>query len=140
MGTSTFAEYTVMPEIALAKVSPDAPPEHACLFACRLSTGLGAAMFTAKVEPGSTCVVCGAGMVGLGAVAGCRLQGAERIVCVDLSEDRLELAREQGATDTSIADENTVQRSSSATWTATSTSRRSSRTASRSTTSTTASS
>jgi S-(hydroxymethyl)glutathione dehydrogenase/alcohol dehydrogenase len=99
MGTSTFAEYAVLPEIALAKVSPEAPPDRACLFACGLSTGLGAAMFTAKVEPGSTCVVFGAGMVGLGAVAGCRLQGAERIVCVDLSEDRLELARGQGATD-----------------------------------------
>jgi S-(hydroxymethyl)glutathione dehydrogenase / alcohol dehydrogenase len=110
MGTSTFAEYTVMPEIALAKVSPEAPLEHACLFACGLSTGLGAAMFSAKVEPGSTCVVFGAGMVGLGAVAGCRLQGAERVICVDLSEERLELARGQGATDTWIADENTVQR------------------------------
>ena len=70
MGTSTFAEYTVMPEIALAKVSPEAPLDRACLFACGLSTGLGAAMFTAKVEPGSVCVVFGAGMVGLGAVAG----------------------------------------------------------------------
>ena len=99
MGTSTFAEYAVLPEIALAKVSPEAPLDRACLFACGLSTGLGAAMFTAKVEPGATCVVFGAGMVGLGAVAGCRLQGAERIVCVDLSEDRLELARGQGATD-----------------------------------------
>jgi S-(hydroxymethyl)glutathione dehydrogenase/alcohol dehydrogenase len=99
MGCSTFAEYTVMPEIALAKVSPEAPFEHACLFACGLSTGLGAAINTAAVEPGSTCVVFGAGMVGLGAVAGCRLQGAERIVCVDLSPDRLELARGQGATD-----------------------------------------
>jgi S-(hydroxymethyl)glutathione dehydrogenase/alcohol dehydrogenase len=99
MGTSTFAEYTVMPEIALAKVSRDAPPEHACLFACGLSTGLGAAMNTAKVEAGSTCVVFGAGMVGLGVVAGCRLQGAERIVCVDLSPARLELAKAQGATD-----------------------------------------
>jgi S-(hydroxymethyl)glutathione dehydrogenase/alcohol dehydrogenase len=100
MGTSTFAEYTVMPEIALAKVNEEAPFEHACLFACGLSTGLGAAMNTAKVEPGSTCVVFGAGMVGLGAVVGCRLQGAGRIVCVDLSEHRLELARGQGATDT----------------------------------------
>jgi S-(hydroxymethyl)glutathione dehydrogenase/alcohol dehydrogenase len=99
MGCSTFAEYTVMPEIALAKVSPEAPFEHACLFACGLSTGLGAAINTAAVKPGSTCVVFGAGMVGLGAVAGCRLQGAERIVCVDLSADRLELARGQGATD-----------------------------------------
>jgi S-(hydroxymethyl)glutathione dehydrogenase/alcohol dehydrogenase len=110
MGTSTFAEATVMPEIALAKVSPDAPLDRACLFACGLSTGLGAAMFTAKVEPGSTCVVFGAGMVGLGAVAGCRLQGADRIIAVDLSEERLELARGQGATDTWRADEHTVQR------------------------------
>jgi len=110
MGTSTFAEYTVMPEIALAKVSPDAAPDHACLFACGLSTGLGAAMNTAKVTAGSTCVVFGAGMVGLGAVAGCRLQGAERIICVDLSDERLELARGQGATETWVADENTVQR------------------------------
>jgi S-(hydroxymethyl)glutathione dehydrogenase / alcohol dehydrogenase len=99
MGTSTFAELTVMPEIALAKVSPEAPPEAACLFACGLSTGLGAAMFTAKVEPGATCVVFGAGMVGLGAVAGCRLQGAERVICVDPSEERLSIAAGQGATD-----------------------------------------
>src|SRR5215207_1171692 len=86
MGTSTFAEATVMPEIALAKVPSEAPLDRCALFACGLSTGLGAAMFTAKVEAGSTCVVFGAGMVGLGAVAGARLQGAERIVCVDLSE------------------------------------------------------
>src|SRR3954449_10262883 len=99
MGTSTFAEATVMPEIALAKIDPEAPLEHAALFACGLSTGLGAAMYTAKVTPGSTCVVFGAGMVGLGAVAGCRLQGAERIICVDKSEQRLDLARGQGATD-----------------------------------------
>jgi S-(hydroxymethyl)glutathione dehydrogenase/alcohol dehydrogenase len=100
MGTSTFAEYTVLPEIALAKVSREAPLEGAALFACGLSTGLGAAMKTAAVEPGSTCVVFGAGLVGLGAVAGCRLQGAERIIAVDLSEARLELARGQGATET----------------------------------------
>jgi S-(hydroxymethyl)glutathione dehydrogenase/alcohol dehydrogenase len=102
MGCSTFAEYTVMPEIALAKVNPEAPFEHVALFACGLSTGLGAAINTAKVEAGTTCVVFGAGMVGLGAVAGCRLQGAERIICVDMSEDRLELAKGQGATDTMI--------------------------------------
>src|SRR5204862_2661275 len=100
MGTSTFAEYTVMPEIALAKVDPEAPLEHAALFACGLSPGLGAALNTAAVEAGSTCVVFGAGMVGLGAVAGCRLRGADRIVAVDVSEERLELARAQGATDT----------------------------------------
>jgi len=110
MGTSTFAEATVMPEIALAKVSPEALLDRACLFACGLSTGLGAAMNTAKVEPGSTCVVFGAGMVGLGAVAGCRLQGAERIVCVDLSDERLELARGQGATDTLAGGADTVER------------------------------
>src|ERR671936_1826692 len=110
MGTSTFAEYTVMPETALARISEDAPLDRACLFACGLSTGLGAAMYTAKVEPGSTCVVFGAGMVGLGAVAGCRLQGAERIIVVDLSDDRLELARGQGATDLWKADDDTVQR------------------------------
>jgi len=98
MGTSTFAELTVMPEIALAKIDLEAPLDRACLFACGLSTGLGAAINTAKVAAGSTCVVFGAGMVGLGAVAGCRLQGAERIVCVDLSAERLELARGQGAT------------------------------------------
>jgi S-(hydroxymethyl)glutathione dehydrogenase/alcohol dehydrogenase len=110
MGTSTFAEYTVMPEIALAKVSPEAPLDRACLFACGLSTGLGAAMRTAAVEPGSTCVVFGAGMVGLGAVAGCRLQGAERIVCVDLSEERLELAKGQGATETMLGGPDAVER------------------------------
>ncbi len=110
MGTSTFAEYTVMPEIALAKISPEATPDRAALFACGLSTGLGAAINTAKVEPGSTCVVFGAGMVGLGAVAGCRLQGAERIICVDMSEQRLELAKGQGATDTWLGGEETVAR------------------------------
>jgi S-(hydroxymethyl)glutathione dehydrogenase / alcohol dehydrogenase len=103
MGTSTFAEYTVIPEIALAKVHPEASLEAAALFACGLSTGLGAAMYRAEVEPGSTCIVFGAGMVGLGAVAGCRLQGADRIICVDLSEERLELARFHGATETKLA-------------------------------------
>jgi S-(hydroxymethyl)glutathione dehydrogenase/alcohol dehydrogenase len=110
MGTSTFAEYTVMPEIALAKISREAPLDRACLFACGLSTGLGAAMNTAKVAPGSTCVVFGAGMVGLGAVAGCRLQGAERIVCVDLSEERLALARGQGSTETVMGGPDAVDR------------------------------
>src|SRR5438045_3891640 len=109
MGTSTFAQYTVMPEIALAKVSPDAEPDHACLFACGLSTGLGAAINTAHVAQGSTCVVFGAGMVGLGAVAGCRLQGAERIVCIDLADERLALARAHGATHTLTGGPDAVQ-------------------------------
>jgi len=109
MGTSTFAASTVMPEIALAKINRDAPLDRACLFACGLSTGLGAAINTAKVEPGSTCVVFGAGMVGLGAVIGCRLQGAERIICVDLSDKRLELAGEVGATETLSGGPDAVQ-------------------------------
>jgi S-(hydroxymethyl)glutathione dehydrogenase/alcohol dehydrogenase len=110
MGTSTFAECTVMPEIALARIDPQAPLDRACLFACGLSTGLGAAIRTASVSAGSTCVVFGAGMVGLGAVAGCRLRGAERIVCVDLAPERLELARGQGATDLLLAGADTVAR------------------------------
>jgi S-(hydroxymethyl)glutathione dehydrogenase / alcohol dehydrogenase len=110
MGTSTFAEYTVMPEIALARIDREAPLDRACLFACGLSTGLGAAMKTAQVRAGSTCVVFGAGMVGLGAIAGCRLQGAGRIVSVDLASERLELARGQGATDVLLGGEDTVER------------------------------
>jgi S-(hydroxymethyl)glutathione dehydrogenase/alcohol dehydrogenase len=110
MGTSTFAEYTVMPEIALAKIAPDAPLEGAALFACGLSTGIGAALNTAKVERGSTCVVFGAGLVGLGAVIGCRLAGAERIVCVDLSNERLGRARHHGATETLAGGEDVVDR------------------------------
>jgi S-(hydroxymethyl)glutathione dehydrogenase / alcohol dehydrogenase len=108
MGTSTFAQYTVMPEIALARIDREAPLDRACLFACGLSTGLGAAIKTAVVRAGSTCVIFGAGMVGLGAVAGARLQGAERIICVDMAPERLELARGQGATDVLIGGEEAV--------------------------------
>jgi S-(hydroxymethyl)glutathione dehydrogenase/alcohol dehydrogenase len=110
MGTSTFADHTVMPEIALAKMPPEAPPDRTCLFACGLSTGLGAALYTASVEAGSTCVVFGAGMVGLGAVGGCRLAGAERIICVDMSSERLELAARHGATDTWTGGPDVVER------------------------------
>jgi S-(hydroxymethyl)glutathione dehydrogenase/alcohol dehydrogenase len=98
-----------MPEIALAKVNRDAPLDVVCTLACGATTGIGAALYIAKVEPGSTCVVFGAGLVGLGAVAGCRLQGAGRIVAVDLSADRLELARGQGATDVITGGPDTVQ-------------------------------
>ncbi len=108
MGTSTFAEYTVMPEIALAKVSPEAPLDGCAPFACGLSTGIGAALYTAAVEPGSTCVVFGCGLVGLGAVIGARLAGAGRIIAIDLSEERLAEARHHGATDTRVAAEDTV--------------------------------
>jgi S-(hydroxymethyl)glutathione dehydrogenase / alcohol dehydrogenase len=108
MGTSTFAEATVMPEIALAKVSPEAPLDVICTLACGATTGVGAALYVAKVEPGSTCVVFGAGLVGLGAVAGARLAGAERIIAIDLAEERLEHARAQGATETLIGGPDTV--------------------------------
>jgi S-(hydroxymethyl)glutathione dehydrogenase/alcohol dehydrogenase len=108
MGTSTFAEYTVMPEIALAKVSPEASLEGCAPFACGLATGIGAALYTAEVQPGSTCVVFGCGLVGLGAVIGCRLAGADRIVAVDLSDDRLQTARQHGATDTRVAGDGVV--------------------------------
>jgi S-(hydroxymethyl)glutathione dehydrogenase / alcohol dehydrogenase len=110
MGTSTFAEATVMPEIALAKVDPEAPLDVICTLACGATTGIGAALYIAKVEAGSTCVVFGAGLVGLGAVAGCRLAGAERIVVFDLSEERLEHARAQGATDTLVGGPESVDR------------------------------
>src|SRR5215204_3368023 len=100
MGTSTFAEYTVMPEIALARSTRRRRSTGPACSPAGLSTGLGAAINTATVEPGSTCAVFGLGMVGLGAMAACRLRRAERIIAVDLSEDHLELARGQGATDT----------------------------------------
>ncbi len=99
MGTSTFAEYTVMPEIALAKVNPDAPFDKICTLACGATTGLAAAIHKAAVEPGSTVAVFGCGLVGLGAVAGSQIAGAERIFAVDMSEDRLAIARRYGATD-----------------------------------------
>jgi S-(hydroxymethyl)glutathione dehydrogenase/alcohol dehydrogenase len=108
MGTSTFAEYTVMPEIALARVSPEAPLEGCAPFACGLATGIGAALYTARVEAGSTCVVLGCGLVGLGAVIGCRLARAERIIAVDLSEERLASALHHGATDVRLAGDDVV--------------------------------
>jgi S-(hydroxymethyl)glutathione dehydrogenase / alcohol dehydrogenase len=110
MGTSAFAEATVLPEIAVAKVDSAAPADVVCTLACGATTGIGAALYIAKVDRGSTCVVFGAGLVGLGAVAGCRIAGAERIVCVDLSEDRLAMARGQGATDTFVGGDDAVQK------------------------------
>jgi len=105
MGTSTFADYTVMPEIALAKIDPTANLESVCVLACGATTGIAGALWKAEVSEGSTCAVFGAGMVGLGAVVGCKLAGARRIVVVDLSEKRLEMARRYGATDTIRAGE-----------------------------------
>lgn len=108
MGTSTFAEYAVMPEIALAKADPEADFDAICLLACGATTGIAAALWKAEVEAGSTVAVFGAGMVGLGAVAGAKLQGAEKIMVVDLSEQRLELAKNFGATHTILGGENAV--------------------------------
>jgi len=110
MGTSTFAEYTVVPEIGLARVSREAPLEEVCILACGATTGLAAALWKAEVEAGSTCAVFGAGMVGLGVVVGCRLAGAGRIIVVDRSPQRLELARRHGATDLILADQDPVRR------------------------------
>src|SRR4051794_31733026 len=109
MGTSTFAEATVMPEVALARINPDAPLDVVCSLACGATTGIGAALYVAKVEPGSTVAVFGAGLVGLGAVAGARLAGADRIICVDLDEGRLQQARAHGATDTFAGGPDAVQ-------------------------------
>jgi S-(hydroxymethyl)glutathione dehydrogenase/alcohol dehydrogenase len=109
MGTSTFAEATVMPEIALARIDREAALDVVCTLACGATTGIGAALYIAKVEAGSTCAVFGAGLVGLGAVAGCRLAGAERIICVDLDEGRLAEARKHGATDTLVGGPDAVQ-------------------------------
>jgi S-(hydroxymethyl)glutathione dehydrogenase/alcohol dehydrogenase len=108
MGTSTFAEYTVMPEIALAKIDPVAKLETVSMLAGGATTGLAAVLWKTEVEAGSTCAVFGCGMVGLGAVLGCAMQGAERIIAVDLSEERLELAKAAGATDTIGANQNPV--------------------------------
>jgi len=109
MGTSTFAEYTVMPEIALAKIHPEASLTSTCILACGGTTGIAAALWKAEVEAGSTCAVFGCGMVGLGALVGCKLRGAERIIAVDLSDERLALAKQDGATHTIRADQDPVQ-------------------------------
>jgi S-(hydroxymethyl)glutathione dehydrogenase/alcohol dehydrogenase len=98
MGTSTFAEYTVVPEIALARVREDAPLDRVCLFGCAITTGIGAALWTARVKPGGSCAVFGCGPIGLNVVQGCRLAGAEKIIAVDLRNDRLDMARRLGAT------------------------------------------
>lgn len=99
MGTSTFAEATVMPEIALAKVDPSASFEAICLLACGATTGIAAALWKASVEPGSSVAVFGAGMVGLGAIVGAKLRGAEKILALDPSAKRRELAKQFGATE-----------------------------------------
>ena len=98
MGCSTFANYTVLPEIALAKIRPDAPFDKVCYIGCGVTTGIGAVIFTAKVEPGSKVVVFGLGGIGLNVIQGARLAGAEVIVGVDLNPAREAMARKFGMT------------------------------------------
>ncbi|MEM9688283.1 MAG: S-(hydroxymethyl)glutathione dehydrogenase/class III alcohol dehydrogenase [Pseudomonadota bacterium] len=100
MGTSTFSEYTVLPEISLAKVSKDAPLEKICLLGCGITTGIGAVLNTAKVEPGASVAVFGLGGVGLSAIQGAVMAKAGRILAIDINEDKFELAKQLGATDT----------------------------------------
>ena len=100
MGTSTFSEYTVLPEIAVAKISDKAPLEKVCLLGCGITTGIGAVLNTAKVEPGATVAVFGLGGVGLSAIQGATIAKAGRIIAVDINPDKFELAMQMGATDT----------------------------------------
>ncbi|XP_030046582.1 alcohol dehydrogenase 4 [Microcaecilia unicolor] len=99
MGTSTFSEYTVVAETSVAKIDDAAPLDKVCLIGCGFSTGYGAAINTAKVEPGSTCAVFGLGGVGLSAVMGCKAAGATRIIGIDINKDKFPKAKELGATE-----------------------------------------
>lgn len=99
MGTSTFSEYTVVSDISVAKIDSAAPLDKVCLIGCGFSTGYGAAINSAKVKPGSTCVVFGLGGVGLSAVLGCKNAGASRIIGVDINKDKFEKAKIFGVTE-----------------------------------------
>jgi len=98
MGCSTFANYTVMPEIAVAKVRQDAPFEKICYIGCGVTTGIGAVLFTAKVEAGANVVVFGLGGIGLNVIQGAKMVGANMIVGVDVNPGREQMAREFGMT------------------------------------------
>lgn len=99
MGTSTFANYTVLPEIAVAKIREDAPFEKVCYIGCGVTTGLGAVIYTAKVTPGSKVVVFGLGGIGLNVIQGARMVGAEQIIGVEINPARQALAQKMGMTD-----------------------------------------
>ena len=99
MGTSTFSEYTVLPEISLAKISKSAPLEKVCLLGCGITTGIGAVLNTAKVEPGSTVAIFGLGGVGLSCIQGAVMAKAGRIIAVDINSDKEAMAKSLGATD-----------------------------------------
>lgn len=99
MGCSTFSNFTVLPEIAVAKIRPDAPFDKVCYIGCGVTTGIGAVVFTMKVEPGSTVAVFGLGGIGLNVVQGAKMVGATRIIGVDLNPGREALGRQFGMTD-----------------------------------------
>lgn len=99
MGTSTFAEYTVVAAISLTKVNPAAPLDKVCLLGCGIPTGYGAALNTANVEPGSTCAIFGLGAVGLAVAMGCKKAGASRIIGIDINSDKFEVAKVFGCTE-----------------------------------------
>ncbi|WP_019531370.1 S-(hydroxymethyl)glutathione dehydrogenase/class III alcohol dehydrogenase [Dasania marina] len=99
MGCSTFSEYTVLPDIALAKVNPEAPLEEVCLLGCGVTTGMGAVMNTAKVEEGAKVAIFGLGGIGLSAIIGATMAKASRIIAIDINESKFELAKKLGATD-----------------------------------------
>ena len=99
MGTSTFSEYTVLPEIALAKINPKAPLDKVCLLGCGITTGIGAVLNTAKVQPGSTVAIFGLGGIGLACVQGAVMAKASRIIAIDMNPSKWEMAKAMGATD-----------------------------------------
>jgi S-(hydroxymethyl)glutathione dehydrogenase/alcohol dehydrogenase len=99
MGTSTFSQFTVLPEVSLAVVSQTAPLDKICLLGCGVTTGIGAVLNTAKVEPGATVAVFGLGAIGLAVIQGAVMAKAERIIAIDINPDKFELARQFGATD-----------------------------------------
>jgi S-(hydroxymethyl)glutathione dehydrogenase/alcohol dehydrogenase len=98
MGTSTFANHTVVPEIALAKIRPDAPFDKVCYIGCGVTTGIGAVIFTAKVQAGANVVVFGLGGIGLNVIQGAKMVGADKIIGVDINPKREEMARKFGMT------------------------------------------
>jgi S-(hydroxymethyl)glutathione dehydrogenase / alcohol dehydrogenase len=106
MGTSTFSEYTVLPEIALAKINSSAPLDKVCLLGCGITTGIGAVLNTAKVRPGSTAAVIGLGGIGLSVIQGLVMGKAERIIAVDINQQKFEMAKNLGATDFVVPQEN----------------------------------
>ena len=99
MGCSTFSEYTVLPEISLAKVNKSAPLEEVCLLGCGVTTGMGAVLNTAKVQPGDSVAIFGLGGIGLSAIIGARMAGAGRIIGIDINDTKFDLAKQLGATD-----------------------------------------